>query len=89
MAAKLTLLQGLKGWIVLGEEREGWQVEQQDADIALGERMNIPPGRHQARGRATTTQPGEGVGFALHVYVFETDTGLCAVKTAEAEFAAA
>ncbi len=86
--AKLTLLQELEGRIVLSDKRDGWRVEEQNGDSALGEHANIPAGSYEARVRATTTRPGEGVGFGQEVYVFESDAGVCAVNTIDAEFAA-
>lgn len=87
MAVKLTPLQELEGRIVLDEAREGWHVEQPGVAPALGDRVSVPEGSHEARVRATTTQLGAGSPQpALEVWVFDTGAGLRAVKTSEAKF---
>jgi ribosomal protein L27 len=89
VAVKLTPLQGLEGRIVLVGQREGWRVEEQNGDIALGEPVRISAGSYEARGRATTTRPGRGTGIALEVWIFALEDGaLRAVRSGDGTFAA-
>jgi hypothetical protein len=89
MPAKLTQLQAYEGRrIVLDADTEGWTVEPMNGDHGLGDPVAVLAGDYEARVRATTTRPGEGVGFPREVFVFALEDGsLRAVLTTDATLA--
>jgi hypothetical protein len=75
MGVELTPLQTFDGLVVLDEQREGWRVESEGLDIALGDRVDVPADSYEARGRATTTRPGRGINIGWEVWIFALEDG--------------
>lgn len=76
--------------LTLVAQREGWRVESEGLEIALGDPVVVPAGSYEARGRASTTRPGRGTGIALGVWVFALEDGdLRAVRTGDGSLGAA
>jgi hypothetical protein len=88
MPTKLTVLQPYDGGrIVVDADTEGWHIEPMNGDHGLGDRVAVQAGSYEARVRATTTQLGQGGGFAIEVFVFALEDGsIRGVRTLEAAY---